>query len=73
MTLALVFAVATMSFAQKNEVKAIEKAIKNSNFADAKSAVSSAEALMGNMDDKMKSKFYFLKAFVMVCHICYFL
>lgn len=62
MTLVLVFAVATMSFAQKSEIKAIEKALKSSNFSDAKSAVSAAEALMGNMDDKTKAKFYFLKA-----------
>ncbi|MCT4630049.1 MAG: tetratricopeptide repeat protein [Winogradskyella sp.] len=62
MTLVLVLAVSTMSFAQKNEIKAIEKALKISNFANAKSAVSAAEALMGNMDDKMKAKFYFLKA-----------
>ncbi len=62
MTLVLLLAITSMSFAQKNEVKAIEKALKNSNFADAKSAVSVAEALMGNMDDKTKAKFYFLKA-----------
>ena len=60
--LVLLVAVTSMSFAQKNEVKAIEKALKNSNFADAKSAVSAAEALMGNMDDKTKAKFYYLKA-----------
>lgn len=62
MTFVLLLAVTSMSFAQKNEIKAIEKALKNSNFADAKSAVSSAEALLGNMDDKTKAKFYFLKA-----------
>ena len=62
MTFVLLLAITTMSFAQKNEVKAIEKALKNSNFADAKSAVSLAEALMGNMDDKTKAKFYLLKA-----------
>lgn len=62
MTLVLIFTVATMSFAQKNEVKAIEKALKNSNYADAKSAVSVAEGLMGNMDEKLKAKFLFLKA-----------
>ncbi len=62
MTLVLMFSIATMSFAQKNEIKAIDKALKNSNFADAKSAVSAAEALMGNMDNKTKAKFYFLKA-----------
>ena len=62
MTLVLVFALTTVSFAQKNEVKAIEKALKNSNFADAKSAVAVAESLIGNMDDKIKAKFYFLKS-----------
>ncbi len=62
MTLVLVFTVTAVSFAQKNEVKAIEKALKNSNFANAKSAVSVAEGLMSNMDDKMKAKFLFLKA-----------
>ncbi len=62
LTLVLLLAVVSMSFAQKNELKAIEKALKNSNFGDAKSAVSAAEALEGNMDDKSKAKFYFLKA-----------
>ena len=62
MTLVLLLAVGSMSFAQKNELKAIEKALKNVNFSDAKAAVSSAEALIGNMDDKSKAKFYYLKA-----------
>lgn len=62
MTLMLVLTVTTMSFAQKNEIKAIEKALKSSNYADAKSAVSAAEGLMSNMDDKMKANFLFLKA-----------
>lgn len=62
MILVLLMAVSSMSFAQKNEIKAIEKALKNSNFADAKSAVSAADALVGSMDNKTKSKFYFLKA-----------
>jgi len=62
MTLVLLLAITTMSFAQKNEIKAIEKALKNANFADAKSAASAADALVGNMDDKSKAKFYLLKA-----------
>lgn len=61
-TLVLLLAITTMSFAQKSEIKAIEKALKNSNFGDAKSAVSAAEVLIGSMDDKYKAKFYFLKA-----------
>ena len=62
MTLVLVFTVTAMSFAQKDEVKALEKALKKSNFADAKSAAAAAEGMMSNMDDKMKAKFLFLKA-----------
>lgn len=62
LTLGLILAITSMSFAQKNEIKAIEKALKSTNFADAKSAVVAAEALIGNMDDKSKAKFYFLKA-----------
>jgi tetratricopeptide (TPR) repeat protein len=60
--LVLLVAFTSMSFAQKSEIKAIEKALKSSNFADAKTSVAAAEALLGNMDDKTKAKFYFLKA-----------
>lgn len=62
LTLVLVFTITAVSFAQKDEIKALEKALKKSNFADAKSAASAAEAMMGNMDDKTKAKFLFLKA-----------
>lgn len=58
---ALALLVSTLSFAQKDEIKAAEKAIKNGNFADAKSAISSAEGLIGSADDKTKAKFYLLK------------
>ncbi|MFK7781600.1 tetratricopeptide repeat protein [Psychroserpens sp.] len=58
---ALALLVSTISFSQKDELKAAEKAIKNSNFADAKSAIQSAESLIGSADDKTKAKFYFLK------------
>lgn len=62
LTFMLLLAITTMSFAQKSEVKAIDKAIKKSNFSDAKSAVSAAEALVGSMNDKLKAQFYYLKA-----------
>ncbi|WP_204346488.1 tetratricopeptide repeat protein [Psychroserpens algicola] len=58
---ALALLVSTMSFSQKSELKAAEKAIKTGNFADAKSAIQSAESLIGGADDKLKAKFYFLK------------
>ena len=58
---ALALLVSTLSFAQKKELKTAEKAIKSGNFADAKSAINSAESLIANADDKSKAKFYFLK------------
>ena len=53
--------VSAFSFSQKDELKAAEKAIKNNNFADAKTAIQSAEPMIASADDKMKAKFYFLK------------
>ena len=58
---ALALLVSSFSFAQKSELKDAEKAIKKSNFAEAKSAVNAAESLIGSADDKTKARFYFLK------------
>jgi len=58
---ALALLISSISFAQKDELKAAEKAIKNGNFADAKSAINAAEGLISPEDDKTKAKFYFLK------------
>lgn len=60
--LALALMIGSFSFAQKKELKTAEKAIKSSNFADAKAAINAAESLMSAMDDKQKAQFYFLKA-----------
>tara|TARA_R110000787_G_scaffold85610_1_gene182548 strand:+ start:3699 stop:5018 length:1320 start_codon:yes stop_codon:yes gene_type:complete len=61
--LALVIGLMTISsFAQKNELKAAGKAIKKKDFATALTAVTAAESLLANMDDKSKVKFYFFKA-----------
>jgi tetratricopeptide (TPR) repeat protein len=51
-----------VAFAQKSEVKALEKAVKSEKFSETKSLISSAEALIANADDKTKAKFYYLKA-----------
>lgn len=51
-----------MSFAQKKEIKDIERAIKKLNWADAQSAVAEADKLIGNMDDKTKANYFYLKA-----------
>jgi len=61
-TITCAILISSMSYAQKNEIKTLEKALKSKNFAAAKTAVNSADALVGNMDDKTKTKFYFLKA-----------
>ena len=61
LVIALAFFLSTLSFAQKKELKTVEKAIKSGNFADAKSAIKTTEGLISNADDKLKAKFYFLK------------
>ena len=52
--------IATASFAQKKELKAAEKAIKNKNFAEAKTILGQVESLMSSADDKLKGKYNFL-------------
>lgn len=59
--IALALTIGVFSFAQKKELKSAEKAIKSSNFADAKAAINAAESLMSAMDSKTKAKFYLLK------------
>jgi tetratricopeptide (TPR) repeat protein len=58
---ALALLIGVLTYAQKSELRTAERAIKSGNFADAKSAIQSAESLIGNADNKTKAKFYFLK------------
>ena len=60
--LAIALAATSMAFAQKKEVKAIEKAIKSGSYTQAKTLLGAAEALTANMDEKTKEKFMLLKA-----------
>ncbi|WP_452222651.1 tetratricopeptide repeat protein [Lacinutrix chionoecetis] len=60
--LTLALFIALFSFGQKKELKALEKAVKNNNFAEAKATAKTLESMLGSMDDKMKSKFYFARA-----------
>ena len=60
MIIALAFSMGIFSFAQKKELKTAEKAIKGTNYAEAKAALSQAEAMMSAMDEKSKAKYYFL-------------
>ena len=48
-------------FAQNDELKNAEKALKANDFATAVSAVNQAESLIANADQKTKAKFYYLK------------
>ncbi len=57
---ALFLSVAT--FAQKNELKAAEKAIKKNDYATAQASIKQAKPLIENADDKTKAKFYYLHA-----------
>ncbi|WP_299684136.1 tetratricopeptide repeat protein [uncultured Dokdonia sp.] len=58
--IALAFGVS--AFAQKKEVKAIQKALKGGSYGEAKNLVGAAEALIGSMDDKTKQNFLLAKA-----------
>lgn len=49
------------TFAQKDELKAAEKAIKKQDYTAAISAIITAESMISSMDVKSKAKFYFLK------------
>ncbi|NQY06139.1 MAG: tetratricopeptide repeat protein [Flavobacteriaceae bacterium] len=52
---------ATITFAQKNEIKAIEKAIKSGNFVSAQTEATNAASVMEGADAKTQAKYYFLK------------
>ncbi len=58
--------VAALSFtvvgmAQKDEIKAAEKAIKSGDFATAKTALEAAEGTVGAADEKLQAQYYFTK------------
>jgi tetratricopeptide (TPR) repeat protein len=57
----LILFISFSTFAQKNELKAAEKAIKKIDFATAKASIGQAESLIANADDKTKARFYYLK------------
>lgn len=55
------FFISMTVFAQKDELKTAEKAIKSNDFATAISAINQAEGLIANADEKTKANFYYLK------------
>ena len=59
---ALIVFVSSLSFGQKKELKAADKAIDKNNYAEAKAALSQAKSMMSNMDDKQKAQYNLLMA-----------
>ena len=59
--LAGILLVTAASFGQKKEIKKAEKALKNSNVAEAMGYINEAEAMLGAADPDMKKDFYLLK------------
>lgn len=56
----------SVAFAQKNEVKALEKAVKSEKYAGTKTLIANVEAVISNADEKTKAKYYYLKAKAML-------
>lgn len=52
---------AMIGFAQKNEIKAAEKALKSGSSAEAKSALESVAGMISGADDKIKAQYYFVR------------
>ena len=59
---AIALLVGSVAFAQEDEIKNAEKAVKSGNFAEAKTILSQAESLIEATDDKTKDKYYYLVA-----------
>lgn len=55
------FFISMTVFAQNDELKTAEKAVKSNDFATAITAINQAEGLIANSDQKTKAKFYYLK------------
>ncbi|MFH6769023.1 tetratricopeptide repeat protein [Gaetbulibacter aquiaggeris] len=60
--IALAFLISTLTFAQKKELKAVEKAIKSNNYSEAKAGLNQLEGMLSGLDAKTKSQYNFLKA-----------
>jgi tetratricopeptide (TPR) repeat protein len=60
--IALAFLISTFTFAQKKELKAVEKAIKSNNYSEAKAGLTQVEPMLSGLDEKTKSQYYLLNA-----------
>ncbi|PQV46317.1 tetratricopeptide repeat protein [Jejuia pallidilutea] len=59
--IALAISISAFSFAQKKELRAVEKAIKDNNFSEAKAALAVVEPMLGSLDEKLMDKYNYLK------------
>jgi tetratricopeptide (TPR) repeat protein len=59
--LASALLISVSSFAQKDQIKAAEKALKNGNAAEAVATLTQAESTMGAATDAEKAQYYFVK------------
>ena len=60
--IALALFVSVFTFAQKKEVKALEKAVKKDNYAEAKAIATQLDSQVSAMDDKLKEDYYLASA-----------
>ena len=60
--IALALVVSVFTFAQKKEVKALEKAVKKDNFAEAKTIATQLDSQVSAMDDNLKEDYYLAAA-----------
>ena len=60
--IALALFVSVFTFAQKKEVKALEKAVKKDNYAEAKALATQLDSQVSAMDDNLKEDYYLAAA-----------
>jgi len=60
--IALALFVSVFTLAQKKEVKALEKAVKKANYAEAKALATQLDSQVSAMDDKLKEDYYLAAA-----------
>ena len=60
--IALALFVSVFTFAQKKEVKALEKAVKKNNYAEAKALAMQLDSQVSAMDDNLKGDYYLAAA-----------
>ncbi|MEH6658324.1 tetratricopeptide repeat protein [Leeuwenhoekiella marinoflava] len=50
-----------VTFAQKREIKSAEKTVESGSYAEAQTEINGLESMMGQMDEKEKEYYYFVK------------